>query len=478
MLITVATEDGQTYNIDVDLTMELENVLALLEADASIPIDDQLLFFSGRQLTNMKDSLESYGVKENDMLLLRQKINDPSSSSGGGGGGSASVAGGRDIDAEFETMRRQVMGNPTLMAELRRNNPELAEAAASNPTRFRELLHQFQSMQQSARLQQQHEAELLAADPFDLEAQKKIEEAIRQQQVLENMEQAMENSPESFGSVHMLYVNTEVNGHPVKAFVDSGAQSTIMSPTCAERCGIMRLLDTRFAGMARGVGTSRILGRVHSAQLKLGNDLFLQCSFTILENKDVDLLFGLDMLKRYQCSIDLKENALIIQDRKIPFLPEHEIPKNKYEEEFELDAQGNPVPAGASASTLSSAASAISSNPAASTSGSTSSSSSSSSSSFAPSTSFPGSGRSLGASPSSAPATKRVKSSSPPPPSASSSSAAAPTPAAAAGGAAAGISEDKITALVNLGADRATAVRLLEAAGGNAEVAASLLFSG
>lgn len=52
-------------------------------------------------------------------------------------------------------------------------------------------------MQDSARMQQQHDEEMLGMDPFDVETQKRLWEHSRQAAVLENLETAMETMPEA-----------------------------------------------------------------------------------------------------------------------------------------------------------------------------------------------------------------------------------------------------------------------------------------
>jgi DNA damage-inducible protein 1 len=234
----------------------------------------------------------------------------------------------------------------------------------------------------------------------------------------------------------MLYLDVEIDGHKVKAMVDSGAQATVMTPACAEACGIMRLVDKRFSGIARGVGTANIIGRVHLYQIKIGN-LHLPCSFTVMEGKAVDLLLGLDMLKRHQAIIDLAKDSLIIQGEEIPFLGEADIPK-----ELEI-AEQEPTLPGPAGTTIGQRSGAVME---------------------------PGAGAGAGPSGQPAPAPAAPQASVPP---RATPQREAGTPAGASG---AGFPEDDINKLIQLGFSRENAINALQATDGNVELAAGLLF--
>nr|KIR48640.1 DNA damage-inducible protein 1 [Cryptococcus bacillisporus CA1280] len=433
MRLTIIAPDS-VHEHEVSPSLLIQDIINIVEATADLPPAVIVLTSdAGIPLTDPTRTLESYGLNGETATIFLTPAG-PSAAS------SSSIP-FPDADADIERMRLQALGNPSLMNDLRERDPETFAAIQGGTQSFKRALQMAQSRQRDAEFEKQRQIEALNADPYDIEAQKKIEEAIRMEAVLENMQHAMEYSPESFGNVTMLYINVEVNGHPVKAFVDSGAQTTIISPECAEQCGIMRLLDTRFAGMAEGVGTARILGRIHSAQIKLGS-LYLPCAFSVLEGRSVDLLFGLDMLKRHQCCIDLSTNTLRINNTEVPFLAEHELPdKARRRGEAQVagemgDAAGKGLKAGVASPKLGKKM-------------------------------FPGEGHALGAGSSTGPGTSAGNASATA--TRTGGAASVPTPSSRWG-------EEDIQTLVNLGAPRAHAIQLLEASGGNVDVAASMLF--
>ena len=63
------------------------------------------------------------------------------------------------------------------------------------------------------------------------------------------------------------------------------------------------------------------------AQIQIEKD-YLTSSFSILEEQPMDMLLGLDMLKKHQCTIDLKRNVLVIgtTGTETPFLAEADLP--------------------------------------------------------------------------------------------------------------------------------------------------------
>ncbi|KAF8908351.1 hypothetical protein CPB85DRAFT_789553 [Mucidula mucida] len=54
MQLTFVNDMGQSFVVEIDPNMELENVTALLEVDSGIPQSEQILVYEGRQLTDAK----------------------------------------------------------------------------------------------------------------------------------------------------------------------------------------------------------------------------------------------------------------------------------------------------------------------------------------------------------------------------------------------------------------------------------------
>lgn len=102
--------------------------------------------------------------------------------------------GGRP-QADAETMRLQFLGNPAMRQEVERQRPELG-AALDDPTRFAQVWQRLQDEEREAQEQQSREIADLNADPFDIDAQTRIEEMIRAERVQENLQNAIEHNPE------------------------------------------------------------------------------------------------------------------------------------------------------------------------------------------------------------------------------------------------------------------------------------------
>lgn len=415
-------QTGASESMPLSNALPLAEVLDFSMALLGIGGGDLVLTKDGKELLPLSQTLAQAGVNNGDLLVVlsRQQpaVLAPAVASGTGldfsnllGGGSRStttpvvndnatpfyyagmplheaMSANKHPKAFIKLLQthdhlfKELNYHSPILASKLRNQPyeaavtiwrdELVKGSIKTATVVSNAYHQAQSMKQ--RLQQ---------NPNDAEAKAYFDKQTSKQVVDEQYRHCMEEYPESMGRVLMLYIETKINNHPLQAFVDSGAQMTIMSKKCAVKCGLLHLLDDRFAGVAVGVGTGKILGKspcevsctifaglfvnnlsnkvsivftgkIHIVQLQIG-DYFFPCSVTIMDDatlplagekskstgeeeksakpKDMDFLLGLDMLKRFNCMIDLGDGTLKFrlgsQTMSTPFLHEKDLDATK-----------------------------------------------------------------------------------------------------------------------------------------------------
>jgi hypothetical protein len=210
--LTVSNIEGDVRVIEVDDNETVENVKAVLEVEFAVPIARQVLMFESKQLQNAQ-RIDAAGIKNDDMLMMqamRVPAVRPAGAQGQGGGagplsgldlmGFLGGMGGGAASArpnphqahmnEANQLLQMSASDPHFSRRISENNKPLADAIKTgNPEEVAKQLLEIQKIRKENEFKKQQAIMRLNADPFDVEAQKQIEEMVRMENVNENLDQ-------------------------------------------------------------------------------------------------------------------------------------------------------------------------------------------------------------------------------------------------------------------------------------------------
>lgn len=196
----------------LDPSDDLATLGAILEAETGIPSSAQHLLFNGQPL-RPSEPLGAQGLGDGDLIVLVQTAPAPAHQRPGRSQGPAGPTRAGPMGMEMrpdgsavdpEGLMRALAGAPEALEHL----PSALSAAirAGDAQAFQSELRALANERKRAQEEEVRFARLAMEDPMNPEVQRRLEEAIRQKNVVENFEAALEYNPEAFGTVTMLCV--------------------------------------------------------------------------------------------------------------------------------------------------------------------------------------------------------------------------------------------------------------------------------
>lgn len=172
--------------------MTLETLRSSIQAETRIEPGAQHVYHNGQLITDDSKTMEQLQIGDGEMLALH--VRDMRGTTGVPVE-RAQQQRRQPLEQDPELVRLNIIGNPAARAEVQRTQPHIA-ATLDDPARFAAAYRDAFDRERRERAERQQAIQALNADPFDVGAQARIEEIIRQEQVMENLQNAMEHNPE------------------------------------------------------------------------------------------------------------------------------------------------------------------------------------------------------------------------------------------------------------------------------------------
>lgn len=191
--INIAASGSQSDNdlltLDLPPGLTVKDLKGFIEAETSLPAASQRIYLNGQAVANETQTLEEAGIKDGEMVAV--VVRQPRAAANPQRAHRPRNTGGPDP----EGIRQQLLSDPGRLVAIREQDPELA-AALMDPDMWRQAWAHRQRQQEEAQAERRNQIALLNEDPFNVDAQRKIEELIRQERVSENLELAYKENPE------------------------------------------------------------------------------------------------------------------------------------------------------------------------------------------------------------------------------------------------------------------------------------------
>ena len=185
MKVTLISEVGDLHNVDVEHDAKILTLQKKVAEQIGIKsISSIYLIFDGNALSDVNKTLIDYNIRSDDVIYLTivEDNSAPNAASNNNNLSSSSAPAPAPVsgnDPSLELFRQQLL-QPQVLNQLRQQIPNI-ESVIANDTSLIQLRNHMESLSQSQAINNNpyDNIDLEGLDPYSIEAQKKIEEAIK-----------------------------------------------------------------------------------------------------------------------------------------------------------------------------------------------------------------------------------------------------------------------------------------------------------